>query len=51
MHLVVMGLAYTIVEGNPSSSQNSTKAMTFLFLHLHNDLKVKYLTVKDLLIL
>lgn len=51
MHLVAMGLADTIMQNNQSSAQDRTKAMIFLRHHIHEDLKTKYLTVKDPLIL
>ena len=46
-----MGLADTIQENNQASNQNRAKAMIFLRHHLDEGLKMKYLTVKDLLVL
>ncbi|XP_048501524.2 uncharacterized protein LOC125497863 [Beta vulgaris subsp. vulgaris] len=37
----------TIKEGNKATSQNKAKAMIFLRHHLHEGLKIEYLTVKD----
>jgi hypothetical protein len=51
MHFAAMDLADTIVEGNPSSSQNNVKVVIFLRHHLRDDLKVEYLTMKNSLIL
>ncbi|XP_021839718.2 uncharacterized protein [Spinacia oleracea] len=34
-------------EGNKETSQNKAKDMIFLRHHLHKDLKIEYLTVKD----
>ena len=41
----------TIKEGNQRSVQDRAKALIFLRHHLHEDLKIEYLTVKDHLIL
>ena len=51
IHLDVMGLADTIQENNQASNQNRAKAMIFLLHHLDDGLKMKYFTVKDLLVL
>jgi hypothetical protein len=51
MHLVALGLTHKIVEGNQLSSQNNTKVMIFLYFHLHDDVKVEYLTMKNPLVL
>ena len=42
-----MGLRDVIKEGNKASEQDKTKAMIFLCRHLHEGLKIEYLTVKD----
>ncbi|XP_039126940.1 uncharacterized protein LOC120263097 [Dioscorea cayenensis subsp. rotundata] len=47
IHLNANGLGQTIKDGNQESLQNSAKAMIFLRHHLHEDLKIEYLTVKD----
>ena len=44
-------LGETIKEGNQRSLQDRAKALIFLRHHLHEDLKIEYLTVKDPLIL
>jgi hypothetical protein len=46
-----MGLGDTIKDGNEASSQNKANAMIFLCHHLHEELKFKFLTIKDPLIL
>ena len=46
IHLDAMNLGETIKEGNTTSSQEKAKAMIFLRLHLHEGLKIEYLTVK-----
>ncbi|KAK8627850.1 hypothetical protein V6N13_135448 [Hibiscus sabdariffa] len=51
IHLDANGLGNTIKEGNAESAQNKAKAMILLRRHLHEGLKVEYLTVKDPLIL
>jgi hypothetical protein len=51
MYLVAMVLVDTIVKGNPSSLQNDAKIMLFLCHYCHDNLKVVYFTVKNLLIL
>ncbi|KAL0307096.1 UNVERIFIED_CONTAM: hypothetical protein Sradi_6126900 [Sesamum radiatum] len=50
IHLDANGLGNTIKEGNEASNQDKAKAMIFLS-HLHEGLKIKYLTVKDPLVL
>ena len=47
IHLNANGLGETIKDGNQESLQNRAKAMIFLRHHLHEDLKIEYLTVKD----
>ncbi|XP_024028194.1 uncharacterized protein LOC112093620 [Morus notabilis] len=47
IHLDAMNLGETIKEGNEASSQDRAKAMIFLRHHLHEGLKIEYLTVKD----
>ncbi|XP_040967182.1 uncharacterized protein [Gossypium hirsutum] len=47
IHLDVKGLGETIKEGNEESTQDKAKAMIFLRHHLHEGLKIEYLTVKD----
>ena len=42
-----MGLSNTIKNNNDSSTQDRAKAMIFLQHHLHQALKMKYLTIKD----
>ena len=42
-----MGLRDVIKEGNKASEQDKTKAMIFLCRHLHEGLKIEYLTIKD----
>ena len=51
IHLDAMGLQDTIQENNQASNQNRAKAMIFLRHHLDEGLKMKYLTVKDPLVL
>ncbi|KAK6803102.1 hypothetical protein RDI58_000886 [Solanum bulbocastanum] len=46
-----MGLTETIQEKNQASNQNRAKAMIILCHHLDEGLKIKYLTIKDLLVL
>ncbi|KAH0776763.1 hypothetical protein KY290_008174 [Solanum tuberosum] len=46
-----MGLGDTIQEKNQASNQNPAKEMIFLRHHLDEGLKMKYLTVKDPLVL
>ena len=47
IHLNANGLGETIKDGNQESFQNRAKAMIFLRHHLHEDLKIEYLTEKD----
>ncbi|XP_056695624.1 uncharacterized protein [Spinacia oleracea] len=47
IHLDAKDIGDTIKEGNKATSQNKAKAMIFLRYHLHEGLKVEYLTVKD----
>jgi len=46
-----MDLGDIIKDDNEKSSQNKVKAMIFLHRHLHEELKIKYLTIKDPFIL
>ncbi|XP_057247293.1 uncharacterized protein LOC104901534 [Beta vulgaris subsp. vulgaris] len=47
IHLDAKDLGDTIKEENKATSQNKAKAMIFLRHHLHEGLKIEYLTVKD----
>ena len=47
IHLDAMNLGETIKEGNATSIQEKAKAMIFLCHHLHEELKMEYLTIKD----
>ncbi|KAI3454901.1 hypothetical protein Pfo_011564 [Paulownia fortunei] len=47
IHLDPMNLGETIKEENEASLQDRAKEMVFLRHHLHEELKTKYLTVKD----
>ena len=51
INLEAGNLGETIKEGNQMSLQDRAKALIFLRHHLHEDLKIEYLTVKDPLIL
>ncbi|XP_057452748.1 uncharacterized protein LOC130744594 [Lotus japonicus] len=51
MHLDANDLGDAIKEGNTASNQIKAKAMIFLRHHLHEALKVEYLTIKDPLVL
>ena len=51
INLEAANLGETIKEGNQRSLQDRAKALIFLRQHLHEDLKIEYLTVKDPLIL
>ena len=51
INLEAINLGETIKEGNQGSLQDRAKALIFLRHHLHEDLKIEYLTVKDPLIL
>ncbi|KAL4625929.1 hypothetical protein ACB092_05G059500 [Castanea dentata] len=46
-HLKAKNLGDTIKVGNQASLQNRAKSMIFICHHLHEELKSKYLTVKD----
>jgi hypothetical protein len=46
-----MDLGDIIKDDNEKSSQNKVKAMIFLHRHLHEELKIEYLTIKDPFIL
>jgi hypothetical protein len=47
IHLTANNLRDTIKDENKVSPQEEAKAMIFLRHHLHEDLKIEYLTVKD----
>ncbi|XP_073152745.1 uncharacterized protein [Henckelia pumila] len=47
IHLDAMGIGDTIKVENKESPQNRAKAMIFLRHHLHDGLKIEYLTIKD----
>ncbi|XP_056690139.1 uncharacterized protein [Spinacia oleracea] len=47
IHLDAKDLGDTIKEGNKETIQNKAKAMIFLRHHLHEGLKIEYLTIKD----
>ena len=51
INLEAANIGETIKEGNQRSLQDRAKALIFLRHHLHEDLKIEYLTVKDPLIL
>ena len=51
INLEAANLGETIKEGNQRSLQDRAKILIFLRHHLHEDLKIEYLTVKDPLIL
>ena len=51
INLEAANLGETIKEGNQRSLQDRAEALIFLRHHLHKDLKIEYLTVKDPLIL
>jgi len=46
-----MDLGDIIKDDNEKSSQNKVKAMIFLHPHLHEELKIEYLTIKNPFIL
>ncbi|XP_042465820.1 uncharacterized protein LOC122048296 [Zingiber officinale] len=47
IHLDAMDLGDSIKDGNKESLQNRAKAMIFIRHHLHEALKIEYLTIKD----
>ncbi|XP_021297792.1 uncharacterized protein LOC110426814 [Herrania umbratica] len=47
IYLDAMGLGDTIKGKNEASNQDKVKAMIFLRHHLHEGLKIEYLTIKD----
>ncbi|XP_057247502.1 uncharacterized protein LOC104901243 [Beta vulgaris subsp. vulgaris] len=47
IHLDAKDLGDTIKAGNKATSQNKAKVIIFLRHHLHEGLKIEYLTVKD----
>ncbi|XP_073120267.1 uncharacterized protein [Henckelia pumila] len=47
IHLDAMGIGDTIKDENNESPKNRAKAMIFLRHHLHDGLKIEYLTIKD----
>ena len=51
IYLDAIGPGDTIKDDNETSSQNTEKSMIFLCCHLHEELKIEYLTIKDSLIL
>ena len=51
INLETANLGETIKEENQRSLQDCAKTLIFLRHHLHEDLKIEYLTVKDPLIL
>jgi len=51
IYLKAMNLRETIKEETNASLQNCAKSMIFIRHHLHEELKVEYLTTKDPLVL
>ncbi|KAH1031402.1 hypothetical protein J1N35_043576 [Gossypium stocksii] len=51
IHLDAKGLGNTILADKEASNQDKAKGMIFIRHHLHERLKVEYLTVKDSLML
>ncbi|XP_047312601.1 uncharacterized protein LOC124915896 [Impatiens glandulifera] len=51
IHLAANGLGNTMKDENTVSNQDKVKTMIFLHHHIHEGLKIEYLTVKDLLVL
>ena len=51
IHLEAKNLGDTIKVGNQASPQDRAKSMIFVRHHLHEELKSKYLTIKDPLVL
>ena len=51
INLEAGNLRETINEGNQRSLQDRAKTLIFLRCHLHEDLQIDYLTVRDPLIL
>jgi len=47
IHVDAIGLDDAIKEGNKASQQDKAKPMIFLRRHLHEGLKIEYLTTKD----
>jgi hypothetical protein len=47
IHLTANNFGDTIKDENKASPQEKAKVMIFLRHHLHEDLKIKYLMVKD----
>ena len=45
IHLEVVNLGETIKEKNNTSLQDHAKAIIFIYHHLHEGLKVEYLTI------
>lgn len=43
-----MNFGATIKDGNQNSLQNCLKAMIYIHYHLHEELKIEYLKIKDL---
>ena len=46
MYLDTLNLEDTIKERNATTNQEKAKAMILLHYHIHEDLKLKYLTIK-----
>ncbi|KAK8279293.1 hypothetical protein V6Z12_D09G101000 [Gossypium hirsutum] len=47
IHLDAKSLGNTILADKEASNQDKEKAMIFIHYHLHEGLKVEYLTMKD----
>ena len=47
IHFSAKALTETILKPNKCSTQEKDKAMIFIRHHLHEHLKIEYLTVKD----
>jgi hypothetical protein len=47
IHLEAMNIGNSIKDGKQSSQQDRVKAMILIRHHLHEELKTKYLTIKD----
>jgi len=51
IHLEVMNLGETIKKENNAFLQDRAKTIIFIHYHLHEGLKVEYITIKDPLVL
>nr|GFB44487.1 hypothetical protein [Tanacetum cinerariifolium] len=51
IYLAANGLGDTIQAGKETTAEQKAKAMIFLRHHIHDNLKIEYLTVKDPLVL